>query len=78
MDQVPIAEARNPGGEYLYDFESAQSAVDGRTDTKWLDTQFCPAPRASCVGESVMQILLIAPAHVVEYELWTGAGEDCP
>ena len=37
---ISIVDAQNPGGQAVSIFEEASAAIDGSTQTKWLDTSF--------------------------------------
>ena len=69
-EQVPVAEALNPGGQEGNSWEVPQSAVDGDVTTKWLDLNF--------YGEARLQLFLSSAQHVSEYELFTSTGPAQP
>ena len=63
--QVSISAVLNPGGEYS-EGESPLYTIDGKNQTKWLDSSF--------QGEAILQLQLAHPSHVVQYELVTTSG----
>ena len=64
--QVAVREAYNPGGLPGNLLETPQSAIDGSTANKWLDTNF--------YGEARLQLDLGEPRHVAQYELFSAKG----
>ena len=68
--QIHVAEANNPGGEYAFDSEWPQYVVDGNNLTKWLDINFS--------GQAILTLHLAQSVHVVQYELITSPGERLP